>query len=92
MIQSYAMYFVYILQSAKDHKMYIGYTTDLKQRMKKHNSGGVQSTQHRRPLKLIFFEGYISKADALRREEYFKTTAGKRALKLMLQKTFQEDI
>jgi predicted GIY-YIG superfamily endonuclease len=52
--------------------------------------GGVPSTRLRRPLKLIYFESYISKSDALRREEYFKTTPGKRALKLMLRKTLND--
>ena len=79
------MYFVYVLKSAKDQQLYTGFTVDVKRRIQKHNSGSVPSTKHRRPLELIFFEGYKSKGDALRREKYFKTTAGKRALKIMLK-------
>lgn len=79
------MYFVYVLKSAKDQQLYIGFTVDVKRRIQKHNSGSVPSTKHRRPLELIFFEGYKIKGDALRREKYFKTTAGKRALKIMLK-------
>ena len=80
-------YCVYILFSLKDQKMYIGYTTNLEQRIANHNAGGTISTAKRRPLKLIFCEYYLSKRDAMRREKYFKTTAGKKGLKLMLRET-----
>ena len=46
--------------------------------------------QERRPLELIFYEVYFNKKDALRREKYFKTTAGKKALKIMLRETNTE--
>lgn len=78
-------YFVYVLQSKKDKKFYIGYTANLKKRIQEHKNGEVQSTKGRRPLNLIFYEAYLNQYDALRREDYFKTTAGKRALKIMLK-------
>jgi putative endonuclease len=84
------MYHVYVLYSLKDKKLYLGFTEDINSRPQKHNAGGVPSTKLRRPLKLIYFESYINKEDALRREKYFKTTAGKRALKLMLRKTLND--
>jgi len=40
-----------------------------------------------RPFELVFYEAYKSKKDAQRRETYFKTTKGKRALKLILQES-----
>jgi len=70
--------------------MYIGYTTNLEKRIENHNAGGTTSTAPRRPLKLIFCEYYLSKEDAMRREKYFKTTAGKKGLKLMLRATLDE--
>ena len=76
---------VYVLYSLKDRKLYIGYTADLKRRLSEHNRGESASTAPRRPLRLLFGEHYISKKDAQRRERYFKTTAGKRALRLMLK-------
>ena len=79
------IHFVYILQSEKDKKFYIGYTANLKKRIQEHRDGDVDSTKYRRPLKLIFYEAYLNQKDALRREDYFKTTAGKRALKIMLR-------
>lgn len=81
------MYFVYILQCADD-KLYTGYTSDLDKRLKLHNSGQVFSTKSRLPADLIFYEAFVHMQDAKRREQYLKTTAGKRAIKLMLRKYF----
>ena len=81
------MYYVYILYSIKDKKLYIGSTSNLKQRITDHSSGKNISTKSRRPLKLIYYEAHFSKQDAVRREKYFKTTKGKVTIKLMLRTT-----
>lgn len=81
------MYYVYVLKSLQDGKLYIGYTEDLERRIKEHNAGRVPSTEPRRPLEKLFHEVYISKQDAKRREKYFKTSKGKSTLKLMLRDT-----
>ena len=86
----YLKYCVYILYSLKDNNLYIGFTTDIQRRFAEHQSGNSKSTAPRRPLKLIFCEYYLSKEDALRREKYFKTTAGKKTLKLMLRESLKE--
>ena len=83
-------YCIYILYSLKDNKLYIGFTTDIKRRFAEHQSGNSKSTAPRRPLKLIFCEYYLSKEDALRREKYFKTTAGKKTIKLMLRESLKK--
>lgn len=83
-------YCVYILFSLKDNILYIGFSSDLKKRIEKHNSGGVKSTAPRRPLELIFCEFYLYEADARKREMYFKTSAGKKAIKLMLKSTLEK--
>jgi len=82
------MYYVYVLKSEKDDNLYIGYTDDLKKRVKEHNNGCVPSTKPRRPFTLIFYEAYLNKYDALRREKYFKTSKGKTTLKSMLREYF----
>lgn len=74
-------YYVYILQSEKDSNLYVGYTKDLKQRLSLHNNGKVKSTAHRRPLKLLYFEGCLNQQDATKREKYLKTAWGKRYIK-----------
>ena len=83
-------YCVYVLFSQKDHLLYIGFTTNLEQRLRYHNDGKAKSTSPRRPLMLIFCEHYLFEMDARKREMYFKTTPGKKALKLMLQRTLTE--
>lgn len=80
------MFYVYILRSKKKlDQLYIGYTTNLKERLKRHNEGLVQSTKPYYPWRLVFYEAYQSKKDAKRREQYFKTTKGRKAFKLMLK-------
>ena len=79
---------VYVLYSLKDHQFYIGYTANFTRRMEEHAEGRSKSTKCRRPFVCVFCEYYLSKSDALRREQYFKTTVGKRVLRLMLQESF----
>jgi len=70
--------YVYVLKSEKDGMNYVGYTNNLKERLKCHNEGRVQSTKQRRPLTLVYFEGCLSQNDAVKREKYLKTAWGKR--------------
>ena len=83
-------YCVYVLFSLKDKLLYIGYTTNLLKRFSDHNKGYSEATAPRRPFILLFCEYYLSMKDAKRREEYFKTTAGKKALKIMMRESLIE--
>ena len=65
-------YYVYILKSRKNGIFYIGYTRNLRRRLKKHNSGKVFSTKQYIPYELIYFEGYLSRIDAISREKALK--------------------
>jgi putative endonuclease len=76
------MFFTYILKSLKDNKLYIGSTSDLRKRLKEHNSGLVISTKLRKPLKLMYYEAYLSEQDARHREHNLKLRA--RALRQLL--------
>ena len=67
--------------------MYVGFSDNLKRRFKEHQNGFSVATRPYRPFELVFYEAYKSKKDAQRRETYFKTTKGKRALRLMLQES-----
>ena len=78
-------YYVYVLLSKKDNKFYIGYTNNIEKRLKEHENGEVASTKWRLPVMLIYYEMHLNQKDALRREDYFKTTAGKRTIKIMLR-------
>jgi putative endonuclease len=62
------MYYVYLLKSRVDEFTYIGYTSDLKKRLKEHNQGKTKSIEHRIPFDLIYYEAYKNKTDARKRE------------------------
>ena len=79
-----AMFYAYILHLSNDN-LYAGSTDDLRRRYKEHICGKVESTKDYRPLKLIFYEAFLSKKDAERRENYFKTAKGKKMLKVILR-------
>ena len=64
-------------------------TTDLKRRLNEHNNRENVSTKAYAPWRLVFYEAYNNEIDASRRERYFKTTQGRRALQLMLRNYFK---
>ncbi|MBI2021895.1 GIY-YIG nuclease family protein [Candidatus Daviesbacteria bacterium] len=70
------MVFVYVLQSQKDYKYYIGICKDLTKRLEKHNKGKVRSTKIRRPLKVVYAEEYSSYSAARKREKEIKSFKG----------------
>lgn len=78
-------FYVYILESLKDLKKYIGYTSNLKRRVEEHAKGKSFATKFRLPFKLVYFEGCLHSEDAKRRERYLKTTQGRRFLGLRLK-------
>ncbi|MEK6645498.1 MAG: GIY-YIG nuclease family protein [Candidatus Firestonebacteria bacterium] len=85
-------YYVYVLLSQKDSKFYIGFTNELERRLKEHEQGKNISTSKRLPVKLIYFEGHLSEDDAMRRENYFKTTKGKTTLRQILREGIQSTV
>ena len=82
------MYYVYVLHSQKDGKLYTGYTQDLELRFEQHEKGKVESTKKRRPFKLIYYEASLIQEDALKGEKYLKTHYGKMFLKKRLKSYF----
>lgn len=80
-------HYVYILFSLHDEGFYIGYSNNLKIRLTKHAKGEITATKFRRPLKLIHYEYFIDKEDALAREEFLKSGFGRKNLKAMLKRT-----
>lgn len=78
-------YFVYILFSIKDRKLYIGYTENFKTRIKEHFKGKVRATKDRRPLVLIHYEAFRNRKDARARERFLKSGFGRSQFKKALQ-------
>lgn len=80
-------FYVYVLKSYKDDRLYIGYTNNLKRRLSQHAKGEVISTKNRRPFKLIHYEYFIDEADAKAREVFLKSGAGHDQLSGILKRT-----
>jgi len=71
------MYYVYILQSLKTGKLYIGHTDNLARRLEKHNSGwGSKYTLQNGPWTLLYSESCHDRSSAVKRELYLKSTRG----------------
>jgi putative endonuclease len=74
------MFYVYVLQSESDDGLYIGFSTDLRRRIKEHNEGRAFATSFRGPWRLIYYEAYLDEEDAQGRERYLKSGSGRRFL------------
>mgnify|MGYP001592054639 CR=1 FL=1 len=67
------MYYVYLIKSTREGKIYVGYTNDLRRRLMEHNSKkGGKYTRNKGPFELIYYEAYKSRDDAERREDNLK--------------------
>jgi putative endonuclease len=74
------MFHTYILKSQKDGGYYFGHTSNLTERLKKHNNGQVKSTKRRRPLIIHYSEIFETKSEAFQREQFFKSFDGRKWL------------
>lgn len=83
------MFYVYILQSLRDKGLYIGYTNNLKKRLKEHQSGKSFATKGRLPFELVHYQAFNSQIDALETEKYLKTTRGWERIHRMLEDTLK---
>ena len=87
------MYYVYLLECQEDKSWYIGYTADLKKRLQDHLSGnGCRTTSLKKDWKLIYYEAYINKQDAIGREKFLKSGSGRKYLIKQLKNYFVKKI
>ena len=84
------MYYVYVMRSHKDKHFYVGFTSDLGKRIKRHHDGLVESTRSRRPFDVVYYEACVNKHDAIRRERYLKSTYGKRYIRNRISNYLRE--
>ncbi len=88
-----AFFYVYVLESMRyKNEIYIGFTSDLKERLVWHNKGLNSSTKRYMPWRLIYYEACCDKFDAERREKYFKTSQGRRLLRRRLKEYFYKKL
>lgn len=82
------MYFVYVLVSQKNGKLYTGFTNDLRRRFKEHNDeNGGKYTSKNGTFKLVFYEAYVAKQDALSQEKFYKSGYGREVLQQKIEKS-----
>jgi putative endonuclease len=75
------IFYVYILESESSGKWYYGFSEDLNQRIKDHQSNRSKYTRFKGPWKLIFKREFLDKTEALRFEKHLKTTRNKEFIK-----------
>ncbi len=85
------MFYVYILYSHKDKKLYVGQTNNLSERIHRHEHGYVDATKHRLPITCIHSEEYATRSESMRREAYLKSLWSAR-FKKKLKDTFESTI
>ena len=79
-------YFVYVLESEKDGRLYKGQTSNLTNRVQEHNSGKTKSTKGYVPWNLVYFEKFETREKAVLREKFLKTGIGREFLNKVLNK------
>ena len=75
------MFIVYAIKSKTRNYTYVGLTSNLNERLHRHNSGYEKTTRAYAPFNLIFFENFLSRVEARAKEKYLKSGVGKEFLK-----------
>ena len=88
---SNSKYYTYVLFSLKDQGLYIGFTSNLKNRLIQHAKGLVTATKNRLPYKLIHYEFFVNEEDAKAREEFLKSGYGRKQLQQILKRTLEKN-
>jgi putative endonuclease len=79
-------YFAYLARCT-DGSLYAGYTNNVTERELAHNEGrGARYTKARRPVKIIYHEGFINRSDAMKREAAFKKLSKEEKESLIISK------
>ena len=81
------MFTVYVLYSKIYNKIYIGFSSNLAERLKSHNELATKGwTVRFRPWQLIYTEEYLEKKVAMKREKELKSTKGREFIWAMIEK------
>lgn len=75
---------VYIMRNESTEKYYIGFTSNIRDRLKHHNSGASRFTRGKGPWKLVYQEHYQNKREAWLREKQIKSYKGGNAFKKLI--------
>jgi putative endonuclease len=78
--------YIYILISEKSSKTYTGATDNLEKRLSEHNSGSNHFSRKYKPWKIFYTERFDNRIEALEREKYLKSHAGRKFIKTLFKK------
>ncbi len=84
------MHYFYVLRFRKNGKLYYGFSSNLKKRVRDHKSSKSDFTAKNGKFDLIFYEAYINEKDARNAERYFKTGHGREVLRKKLKEYFDQ--
>jgi len=80
------MYYIYLIKSERNGKVYVGQTSKLPSaRLTEHNRGSNDWTKQNRPFSLLYYESYECKKDVVKREIFYKSGIGKRIKKAIIK-------
>ena len=77
------MYYVYILLNETGNRTYTGVAKDIDKRLAEHNAGKVKSSSPHGPYRIIHSESFETLKKARQKENFYKSTTGRRRLKEM---------
>ncbi len=78
------MFIIYILKSKPTEKYYIGYTSNVLERLNRHNSNREKATKNKGPWELVYTESYATRSEALKREKYIKSQKSKKFIENLI--------
>jgi putative endonuclease len=84
------MYYTYVLYSQKHDKTYIGYTSDIKKRLARHNSLNNKGyTKKYQPWEVLFIEEFDERTEATKKEKYWKSHVGRDKIKRIVAQKYK---
>jgi len=85
MSNSNSKFFVYVLQSLKDFSFYIGQCEDLDYRLSKHADGKSKYTSSKLPLRMVYFEAFDTRSEAIKLEKEIKNKKSRKYIEWLIQ-------
>jgi len=86
------MYFTYIIKSETDDSFYIGQCKNIQERIQRHNNGYSKSTKAKIPWKLVYYESYKTRAEAVKREIEIKKQKSRKYIEDLIPKFTTDQI
>ena len=86
------MFYTYILYSVSKDKFYVGYTHNIELRLERHNSGNSRSTKAGIPWKLVHYEIFKTKSEAMKRESEIKRKKSRKYIEKLIAEGRPENL